>query len=78
MGNETVNDIDIYEGQIPTPTLVSLINFLLDKIPNDGMKSFSMHGIWSSYSENLNFMLNELAKKISKPKLTSLTIGGFD
>ena len=78
MGNETVNDIDIYEGQIPTPTLVSLINFLLDKIPNDGMREFGMHGIWSSYSDNLNFMLNELAKKIAKPKLTSLTIGGFD
>ena len=78
MGSETVNVIDIYEGQIPTPTLVSLIHFLLDKIPNDGMQSFSMHGIWSSYSENLSFMLNELAKKIAKPKLTSLTIGGFD
>ena len=58
MGNETVNDIDIYEGQIPTPTLVSLINFLLEKIPNDGIQSFSMHGIWSSYSINLSFVLD--------------------
>ena len=58
MGNETVNDIDIYEGQIPTPTLVSLINFLLEKIPNDGIQSFSMHGIWSNYSINLSFVLD--------------------
>ena len=78
MGNDKINDIDIYEGEIPTPTLVSLICFLLDKIPNDGLQEFSLHGIWSSYSENLSFMLNELAKKIAKPKLTSLTIGGFD
>ena len=78
MGNDAVYDINISGGTFITTTMVSLIHFLLEKIPNDGIQSLKMHGCWPSYSESLSFMLNELSKKIAKPKLTSLTIGGFD
>ena len=73
-----LDKIDIYGATMPLATLHSLLDFIVQKIADDGLSDISLMGCFPPADQDLDStVMWSLMQKVAKPKLLNLSFGDF-